>query len=63
MDEMPKQLLADIREPIVCQPGLPARQDHAYERNGVEDLFMLFKPLKGKHYVKVKDQRKRIEWT
>jgi hypothetical protein len=44
MDEMPKQLLVDVREPIACQPGVPARQDYEYKRNGVEDLFMLFEP-------------------
>ena len=63
MDEMPKQLLADTREPIACQPGVPARQDYEYKRNGVEDLFMLFEPLQGKRYVEVKDQRRRIEWA
>jgi hypothetical protein len=30
MDEMLKQLLADTREPIACQPGVPARQDYEY---------------------------------
>jgi hypothetical protein len=63
MDEMPKQLLVDVREPIACQPGMPARQDYEYKRNGVEDLFMLFEPLQGKRFVEVKDQRRRIEWA
>lgn len=63
MDEMPKQLLVDARAPSLCQPGIPARQDYEYERNGVEDLFMLFEPLQGKRYVEVKDQRRRIEWA
>ena len=63
MDEMPKQLLVDVREPIACQPGMPARQDYEYKRAGVEDLFMLFEPLQGKRFVEVKDQRRRIEWA
>ena len=63
MDEMPKQLLADIREPVNCQPGNPAREDYEYKRNGVEDLFMLFEPLQGKRYVEVKEQRRRVEWA
>ena len=63
MDEMPKQLLADVREPTACQPGIPARQDYEYKRNGVEDLFMLFEPLQGKRYIDLKDQRRRVEWA
>ena len=63
MDEMPKQLLEDTREPIACQPGNPAREDFEYKRNGVEDLFILFEPLQGKRYVEVKDQRRRVEWA
>jgi hypothetical protein len=63
MDEMPKQLLANIREPTTCQLGVPARQDYEYQRNGVEDVFMLFEPLQGKRYVELKDQRRRVEWA
>lgn len=63
MDEMPKQLLADIRTPLACQSGQPTRQDYEYKRNGVEDLFMLFEPLQGKRFVEVKDQRRQIEWA
>src|SRR5512147_2393402 len=48
MDEIPKQLLADLREPQPIQPGLPERFDYEYQRNGVADLFMLFEPLVGK---------------
>jgi hypothetical protein len=63
MDEMPKQLLVDTREPTLCRQSVPARQDYEYKRNGVEDLFMLFEPLQGTRYVEVKDQRRRVEWA
>ena len=63
MDEMPKQLLAQTREPLACQAGTPARQDYEYKRNGVADLFMLFEPLQGKRFVEVTKQRRRIEWA
>lgn len=63
MDEMPKQLLAQAREPMVCQPGTPARQDFEYKRNGVADLFMVFEPLQGKRFVEVTEKRRRIEWA
>src|SRR6266498_4716591 len=63
MDEMPKQLLADEREPLACQAGKPARQDFEYQRNGVADLFMLFEPLQGKRFVEITEQRRKIEWA
>jgi transposase len=63
MDEMPKQLLADLRETVRCRPGRAARQDYEYKRNGIQDVFMLFEPLQGKRFVEVKDQRRRIEWA
>lgn len=63
MDEMPKQLLADLREPLACQSGQAAKQDYEYKRNGVEDLFMLFEPLQGKRFVEVKDRRRKVEWA
>ena len=44
MDEVPKQLLADLREPLSMQPGQPERFDYEYQRNGVADLFMLCEP-------------------
>lgn len=48
IDEMPKQLLMDGREPLPMQPGDPARFDDEYKRGGVANLFMLFEPLAGK---------------
>jgi hypothetical protein len=63
MDEMPKQLLADLRRPTGCRAGRAARQDYEYKRKGIQDVFMLFEPLQGKRFVKVKDQRRRIEWA
>jgi transposase len=63
MDEMPKQLLADLREPIAVGPGYSARSDYEYQRNGVADLFMLFEPLQGKRHIQVEKQRRRIEWA
>ena len=63
MDEMPKQLLADKREPLPCQAGTPAKQDYEYRRNGVADLFMVFEPLQGKRFVEVTEKRRKIEWA
>jgi DDE superfamily endonuclease len=63
MDEMPKQLLADKQEPMPVQAGTPARQDYAYKRQGVADLFMLFEPLAGKRVVEVTEKRRKVEWA
>jgi hypothetical protein len=63
MDEMPKQLLADVREPIGIHLGHPVREDYEYQRNGIADLFMLFEPLQGKRYIQVTQQRRRVEWA
>jgi hypothetical protein len=63
MDEMPKQLLMDIQEPLPILPGQPERSDYEYKRGGVADLFMLFEPLAGKRHIEVRDLRLRLEWA
>lgn len=63
MDEMPKQLLIETREPLPVTPGKPARQDYEYKRGGVADVFMVFEPLVGKRYIEITDQRRREEWA
>lgn len=63
MDEMPKQLLAQTREPLLPQPGRPAREDYEYQRNGVADLFLIVEPLQGKRFVQVTEKRRRVEWA
>jgi len=63
MDEMPKQLLSETREPLPVAPGKPARQDYEYQRGGVADVCMAFEPLVGKRYIEITDQRRREEWA
>jgi hypothetical protein len=63
MDEMPKQLLSDTRDPLPVAPGKSARQDYEYKREGVADVFMLFEPLVGKRQIEITDQRRREEWA
>jgi len=45
LDETSKQLVAETRSPVAMRPGLPARLDYEYTRNGVANLFMMFAPL------------------
>lgn len=63
MDAIPKQPLADLREPLPMQPGQPERSDYEYQCNDVADLFMIFEPLVGKRHVEITDQRRRLEWA
>ena len=63
MDEMPKQLLGDMHDPVEAEPGQPQREDFTYTRGGAVDTFMFFEPLGGKRHVEVFEQRRRVEWA
>ena len=63
MDEVPKQLISDVREPIPAQPGQSLRVDYEYQRNGVANLFMFFEPFQGQRHVKVTHTRTRLDWA
>ncbi len=63
IDEMPKQLLMDTREPLMIRPGKPERFDYEYMRGGLADLFMLLEPLAGKRHIEITDHRRRVEWA
>lgn len=63
MDETTKQLVKETHCPIAMKPGMPARYDHEYERNGVCDLFMFYEPFGGKRYISVTDHRTKVDWA
>jgi transposase len=63
MDEVPKQLISDVRDPIPVQSGRPLRVDYEYERNGVANVFMFFEPFRGQRHVKVTNTRTRLDWA
>jgi hypothetical protein len=63
LDERPKQLLAEARKPLAVSAGQPARYDYEYRRNGVANIFMMFEPLAGKRYVKVTQQRTKMDFA
>ena len=63
MDEVPKQMICDVRPPIPAKPEQPLRFDYAYQRNGVANLFMFFEPFQGQRHVKVTDTRTRLDWA
>jgi len=63
MDEVPKQLISDVRDPLPAQPEQPLRVDYEYKRNGVANLFMFYEPFHGQRHVKVTDTRTRLDWA
>ena len=62
-DESPKQLIAEVREPLPHKPGTPARYDTEYERKGVCDLMMICEPKRGFRQVDITDRRTKIEFA
>jgi DDE superfamily endonuclease len=62
-DEMPYQLLADVRETLPPAPGKPRRQDYEYEREGTCNVFLTFEPLTGQRYVGVSPTRKHADFA
>jgi transposase len=63
MDEVPKQLLCDVRDPLPAQSEQPLRVDYEYQRHGVANLFMFFEPFQGQRHVKATDTRTRLGWA
>jgi hypothetical protein len=63
LDEVAKQLLRDVREPLPMQPGHPQRIDTEYERQGVVNCFLVCEPLTGQRHVTVTDQRTKRDFA
>ena len=63
MDETTKQLTREVIEPLSLLPGVPARYDTLYQRNGVATLFMFFEPLRGWRQVNVSEGKTRLDWA
>ncbi len=47
MDEMPCQLIREVRTPLPMAPGKPKRHDYHHKREGVVNPPVLFEPLAG----------------
>ncbi len=63
LDELPKQLLAEVREPLPVRPGTPAREDYEYQRHGVKNVFLWCEPLRGTRHIDVTDRRTMRDWA
>ena len=75
MDEMPVQLLGEVRDRIQAQPvrvdpetelpkpGYVEKIDYEYVRNGTASIFMFNEPLGGWRHAVALPYRTRIEWV
>jgi len=62
MDEQPKQLIRERREPITTSTG-EQRIDHEYIREGVCCVWMFVDPLGGWRDVRVSARRTAVDWA
>ena len=63
MDEQPLQLLKETRKQIKATKVHPKRVDYEYARGGTASIFMFNEPLSGWRTVKVRPQRKKVDWA
>ena len=63
MDEQPRQLIREVRRPLLGGPGRPARYDYEYERAGTANLFLFCEPLAGWRRVEATERRTRTDWA
>jgi hypothetical protein len=62
MDEQPKQLIDDVRQPEVAPDGT-VREDFEYVRNGVCVAWMFVEPLAGWRAAPVTARRTAVDWA
>jgi transposase len=62
-DESPMQLIGQAREPQPVMPGMPARIDYEYVRNGTANLFVHYDIHAGWRHVAVTAQRTSLDFA
>lgn len=63
MDEAAKEVQSDGVAPLPMTPGSPRREDHHYERKGVQAVFGFIDPIRGWRRVTARDHRTRVDWA
>jgi len=63
LDETSKQLIGEVRAPVLASPGQVAHYDCEYVRHGVANLFMISEPLAGQRDVEVTDRRTKKDYA
>jgi hypothetical protein len=62
-DEMSRQLLDHLLDPLPMKPGVPRREDYEYERKGTANLFLCFQPLTGWRHIDVTERRTKLDFA
>lgn len=63
MDELPKQLIDEVRMPVAAQPGVAAKEDFEYVRRGVCVAWMFVEPLAGWRVAPVSERKTAVDWA
>jgi len=63
MDEVPRQLIGEVRTPIPIAKKKPARYDTEYKRNGTCAIFVFTAPLEKWRRADVTEQRTKLEYA
>ncbi len=63
MDEQPKQIIGECRQPLPVKPGQVARHDYEYVRLGTAEIFLFFSPTTCWRRVEVRETRTRRDWA
>lgn len=62
MDEQPKQLIDEVRRPVVAPDGT-VREDFEYVRHGMCVAWMFVEPLAGWRTAPVSERKTAVEWA
>jgi len=63
LDEKPKQLIEDKRNPIPMKKGISLKQDYEYIRRGTANIFMAIEPKGGKRITQVTARRTKKDFA
>ncbi|MFM7741735.1 MAG: IS630 family transposase, partial [Planctomycetota bacterium] len=61
MDELPVQLVEEVRQPIPATKDHPRRVDYEYKRAGVANIFMFAEPLACWRQVSVRTRKTKAD--
>lgn len=63
IDEKSKQLIRDSRAPLSMKPGVPAKYDYEYVREGTCNVFVAVEPKGGRRVLEVTERRTTLEFV
>lgn len=63
IDEKSKQMIKEIRTPLPLKPGVAAKQDYEYKREGTCNLFVAVEPKGKRRVVEVTARRTKVDFV